>query len=142
MIETNILSSEGFIFNVKISPAIIKSCKVINLVRIKHKNYFLKKKLFIKYNKVVFSCSETMIPLLSVPFLDNQNYFFHPVTWTNLAIYTYIIDYETLKILVKNISNQLLHILHQQKLDYIIDICYNNCFLANTDAAFYATAFS
>lgn len=40
-------------------------------------------------------------------------------------------NYETTKVLIKNTSNQLLHILRCQKLGHVVNIRYDNYFLAN-----------
>lgn len=77
-----------------------------------------------------------MIPFLPVPLLDDRNFLFHPATQINLTMYTHMIDHETLKVLVKNTSDRLLRISRQQKLGYIVDIHYNNYFLADAKSAF------
>lgn len=141
LMGNNILSSKGFILNIKIGHAIIKSCRVTILVKARQKGQLLRRKLFTKDNKVMPPCSETMIPLLPVPLPDNQDYLFHSASQTNLILYTQNIHHETSKILVRNISNWLLYIFHWQKLDHIINICYNTCFLADADIAFYIAAF-
>lgn len=48
----------------------------------------------------------------------------------------------TTKILFSNIFDCPLRILWHQKLGHIIDICYENCFLADVQATFNSTAFS
>lgn len=47
-------------------------------------------------------------------------------------LYSHIVDYKILKILIKNIFDQLLHIFRRHKLGHLFDIAYNNCFLINT----------
>lgn len=55
-------------------------------------------------------------------------------------LFAYIIHYNTKKLLVRNIFDRLLRILHCQRLEHIVDICYNNCFFANANFAFDAIA--
>lgn len=64
---------------------------------------------------------------------------FHPIAQANLTLFAHIIYYNTTKVLVWNISDQSLHISCHQKLDYIVDIYYNNYFLADAKAAFNLT---
>lgn len=64
--------------------------------------------------------------------LDIRDFLFHLATQTNITLFIYIVDHETSKVLVKNMSDQRLYILCRQKLGHIIDIYYDNCFLANT----------
>lgn len=47
-----------------------------------------------------------------------------------------MIYYDTKKIFVRNISDCLLRISHYQKLGHVVDIWYNNCFLADIKSAF------
>lgn len=77
-----------------------------------------------------------MIPLLPVSLLDNRNFLFDPTAQANLTFFMYIMHHNTKKVLVKNTSDRPLRILRHQKLGHIVDICYDNCFLANTESAF------
>lgn len=80
--------------------------------------------------------SKTIILLFLLPFPDDQDFLFYPAIKTNLTLYTHIVNYKTLKVLVKNMSNWLVHILRQQNLGHIVDIHYDNCFLANAKSTF------
>ena len=44
--------------------------------------------------------------------------------------------HDTKKVLVRNTSDRPLRILHRQKLGHVVDIWYNNCFLADVESAF------
>lgn len=50
--------------------------------------------------------------------------------------------HKTTQVLVMNISNQPLYILHCQKLGYVLDIYYNNYFLANAKSSLNSVTFS
>lgn len=71
--------------------------------------------------------------VLLVPLLlpDNRDFLFHPATQANLTLFIYFIDHETSKVLVRNNFNQTVWVPHCHKLGHIVDIAYNNCFLAN-----------
>lgn len=58
-----------------------------------------------------------------------------------MILYTYIVNHITTKIFISNIFDYLLYILQYQKLGYIIDICYKNCFLANVKTIFNSIIF-
>lgn len=51
-------------------------------------------------------------------------------------------DYEILKILIRNASNQSLRIFRQYKLGYLLDMAYENYFLIDTQSAYDAAAVS
>lgn len=87
-------------------------------------------------NVVVLSCSEAMIPFLLMPFPDNKNVLFHPIAQVNLTLFAHIMYHDTEKILVKDTTEQPLCILHCQKPGHIVDICYDNCFLADAECIF------
>lgn len=127
-----ILSSKRFVINIKNMCAFIKSCEVTIPVNTKQCKYFLTRKLLASKEKRIPLHLDLMIPLVLVLLSDNCNFLFYPTTQANLILYTHIIDHKTSKILVRNTSNRLLHILYCQKLDHIINIAYNNCFLADT----------
>ena len=81
-----------------------------------------------------------MIALLPVSLPDDRDFLFHLTTQPNLMLFAHIIHHDTKKVLVRNTFDRLLRILHCQRLGHIIDICYNNCFLADADSAFDAAA--
>lgn len=83
---------------------------------------------------MIFPCSEVMILLVPPPLLNDRYLLFYLTTQTNLILFTYTIDYQTLKLLVRNVSNQTFCIFRYHKPGHLIDITYNNCFL--TDAYF------
>lgn len=51
-------------------------------------------------------------------------------------MFTHIIYYDTKKIVVKNTFDRPLRISRRHKLGHLVDIYYNNCFLANAESAF------
>lgn len=80
--------------------------------------------------------SEIMVLLLPVPHPDDRDFLFYLTDQANLMLFMYIIYHDTKKILVKNTFDWPLRILCRQRLGHVVDICYNNCFLAITETAF------
>lgn len=85
--------------------------------------------------------SEAIIPLLLVPLLDDKDFLFHPMAKTNLILFAHIIYHKTTKVLIRNTFDQPLRISHHQKLGHVVDIRYNNYFLADAKFLFNATIF-
>lgn len=85
--------------------AIVRSYEVTIPIKARQRGQLLERRLLIQSNGIVSSCSKTMIPLLLVPLLDNQDFLFYLATQTNLTLYKYIVNHEILKVLVKNMSN-------------------------------------
>lgn len=76
-----------------------------------------------------------MVSLIRVFLLDNRNFLYYLVTQVNLTFYSHIIDYETLKIFVKNTSNQSFCICYCHKLGHLPYMNHNNYFLVDTQSA-------
>lgn len=53
-------------------------------------------------------------------------------------LFVHIMHYDTKKILVRNTFNRPLRILRRQKMGHVVDIQYNNCFLADAKFAFHS----
>ncbi len=136
LVGNDILSPEGFVININKNHALIGSCGVTIPINTKQRGQFLSKKLLAENDGVVPPRSETMIPLLPVPLPDDRDFLFHPATQTNLTLFAHIIDHETSKVLVRNTSDRPLRISRWQKLGHIVDIRYDNCFLADVESAF------
>lgn len=84
---------------------------------------------------------EIIILFYPISLPNNKDFLFYPVTQANRTLLAYIIDYKTMKFLVKNTSNWLLCIARRQKLDYAINIYYDNCFLNEIESIFHIPAF-
>ncbi len=80
--------------------------------------------------------SEAIVSLVPLTLPDDQDFLFHPVTQANLTLFTHLVNHQTSKILVKNTSSQVLHILRRHKLGHLVNIAYKNCFLVNIHSAF------
>ena len=83
---------------------------------------------------MVFSHSEAMVSLFSLPLPNNRNFLFYSATQANLILFTYIVNYQTLKNFIRNASNEFPYISRRYKLGHLMDIAYNNCFLTNTQS--------
>lgn len=81
-----------------------------------------------------------MVSLISISLPDNQDFVFYPTSQANLILYSYIMDYETLKILVRNVSNQSFYVLCRYKLGHQMDMAYKNYFFMDIQFAYNAVA--
>lgn len=90
------------------------------------------RKLLASEESIILRHSNSIISLVPVSLPDDPDFLFYSTIKANLTFYIYIIDNETSKIIVRNTCNCLLHIPRCHKLDYIIDIAYDNCFLMDT----------
>ena len=122
--------------NVKLGHALVGSCGVQIAVRARQRGEFLKKRLFAEKDEVVPPRSEAVIPILPVPLPDDRDFLFHPTARANLTLFAHIMHHDTKKVLVRNIFDWPLRILRRQRLGHVVDIRYDNCFLANTETAF------
>ena len=127
--------------NINKNRALIESCGVTIPINVKQRGQFLRRNLLASGDNVVPPRSETMIPLAPVSLPNDRDFLFYPTNQANLTLYAHIVDHITTKILVSNTSDCSLHIPRHQKLGHIVDICYENCFLADAQATFDFAAF-
>ena len=136
LVGNNILAPESFVLNVGLGHALVGSCKVKIAVRARQRDQFLMKRLIAEKDKVVSPRSEAVIPILPVPLPDNRDFLFHPTAQANLMLFAHIMHHDTKKVLVRNTSDRPLRISRHQGLGHVVDIRYDNYFLADTKTAF------
>lgn len=132
------MSLKGFVIDVKEWSALIKSYGLTVSIDTRQRRQFLTKMLLASQETVLFPHSKVMVLLVSLLLPNNRDFLFHPATQANLTLFTHIVDYQTLKVLIKNACNKTLCILCRHKLGDLINIIYDNCFITNTQSAFYA----
>ncbi len=135
LIGNNILAPEGFVINIGLGYAIVRSCGIKITIRARQRGQFLRRKLFAKKDGVVPLRSKAMIPLLPISLLDDRDFLFHLTAQANLTLFAHIIHHDTTKVLVQNTSDRPLRTSRRQRLGHVVDICYDNCFLADAEAA-------
>lgn len=123
--------SKSFAINISKNHTFIRSCGVTFAINTRQRRQFFRRKLLASDNNVIPLRSKLMIPLIPVFLPDNRNFLFYLTTQAKLTLYAQIVDHTTTKILVSNISDCPLRILQHQKLGYIVDIYYENYFLAD-----------
>ena len=136
LIGNNILAPENLVLNVRLGHALMGSCGVKITIKAKQRGQLLKKRLLAEKDEVVLLRSETIILLLPVPLPDDRDFLFHPIAQANLTLFAHIMYHDTKKVLVRNTSDRPLRISRCQRLGHIVDICYDNCFLADAKSAF------
>lgn len=142
LIENNILAPKSFLFNVKLDHVVVKSYEVKINIRTRQKDHCPRRKLFVESDGIVSQCFEEMVFLLLVPLLDSRDFLFCPAAQANLTLFAHIIEYEITKVLVRNTSNCPLRISCRQRVDYAIEICYNNYFFAKAEFVLHAVTIS
>ena len=134
------MSLKAMVIDLRKKTALIGACKVTIDVNAKQRGQFFARKLLTSQDSVIPPRSEELISLVKLPLPDDRDFLFHPASQANLTLYSYIIDYETSKVLVRNTSNLPLRIPRQHKLGHLLDIAYENCFLLDTRSAYDAAS--
>ncbi len=132
LIGNDIISSEGFITDIKKRSVLIGSYGVTVLIDARQKGQFLTRRLLASQDTVVFPRSEAMVSLIPLPLPDDRDFLFHPSAQINLTLFTHFVDHQTSKVLVRNTSSQTICVPRRHKLGHLINIAYENCFLINT----------
>lgn len=127
-IDNDIMSSEAIVINLGKNTVLIGACRVTINVNVKQRDQFLTKKLFTSQESIIPSCLEVVFLLVKLSLPDNQDFLFHPTPQANPIFYAHIIDYETLRILIKNAFDQPLCVPCRHKLGHLLNITYNNYF--------------
>lgn len=135
LIDNNIMSPEGFVIDVKGKSALSRSCGVTVPIDARQKEQFLTRKLFASQETMLLPQSEAMVLLVSLPLHDNRDFLFYPATQANLTLFTYIVNHQTSKVIVRNTSSEMLRIPRRHKLSHQINIAYDNCFFTNIQSA-------
>ena len=136
LIGNDIMSPEGFVIDVKGKSALIRSCGVTVFIDTRQRGQFLTRKLLASQEIVLPPQSEAMVLLVPIPLPHDRNFLFYPATQANLTLFTHIVDHQTSKVFVRNVSNETLRIPRCHKLGHLINIAYDNCFLTNTQSTF------
>ena len=139
LIGNDMLAPESFVLNISLGHALVGSCGVKIIIRARQRGQFLKRKLLAEKDELILPRSETMIPLLPVPLPDDRDFLFHPTVQPSLTLFAHIMHHDTKKILVKNTFDRPLRISRRQKMGHVVDIWYDNCFLADAESAFHST---
>lgn len=130
------MSPKAIVIDLGKNSTLIGVCGVNIKVNVKQWGQFLARRLHISQKSIIFPYSEVMILFVRVSLLNNRDFLFHPTSLANLTFYSHIVDHKTLKVLVKNVSDQPLCVSRQHKLDHLLDIAYNNCFPMDTQSAY------
>lgn len=125
------MSPESFIIDIKKRSVLIGSCGVTVSIDARQRGQFLTRKLLSSQETVVPPRSEAMVLLVPLPLPNDHDFLFYPATQANLTLFTHLVDHETSKVLVRNDSSQTIWVLRRHKLGHIVDIAYDNYFLAN-----------
>ena len=140
LIGNDIISPEGMVINLGKKTAIIVTYEISIDVNARQRGQFFARKLLTNQDNVIPFCSEAIISLEKLPLPDDQDFLFYPALQANLTLYSYIMDYEISKILVKNASNLPFCVPRWHKLGHLIEMTYNNCFLLDTESAWIAAS--
>ena len=129
LIGNDIMSPEAVVIDLGKKTAVIGACGVSIDVNARQRGQFLAKKLLINKDSVIPPRSKAMISLVRLPLPDDRDFLSHPAPQANLTLYSHIMDYETLKILVKNASDLHLRVSRRHKLGHLLDMTYKKLFL-------------
>lgn len=80
LIGNDIMSSEGFVIDVKGKSALIGSCGVTVPIDARQRGQFLTRKLLTSQETVFPPQSEAMVLLVPLPLPNDRDFLFHPAT--------------------------------------------------------------
>lgn len=128
------------IINLKTKIALIVTYKVTININAKQQSQFPFKRLLISQKSINYPWLEAIIPLVKLLLLNDWDFVFYSTPQANLSLYSYIMDYKIIKILIKTASDQLLRDPHQHKLGPLLYMAYKNNFLIDTISSYNAAS--
>lgn len=134
------MSSNAIVINFRKKSAFIGVYRVTIQMTAKKRDQFLTKSLLTYEENVILPCSEAIVSFVRIPLSNNRGFIFYHIFQANLTFYSHIVDYEILKILIKNASNLSLFIPRWHKLGHLLNIVYDNYFLIDIWSTYDSTA--
>lgn len=133
LIENNVFYTEGFTINLANIFAHILSCKVTIVINTRNYSQFLKHNVLINTIIFILPKSEALVDVWQIPVPNSHNFLFQPFSQEHLTLYSYLLDYISSKILVRNDTDYLIQIFQSHRFGYIIEILFENCFATLVD---------
>ena len=137
-LKTNMLLSNDVIESKKIDVSIFKktayieSCEVIASLKIRTFKIVVQTSIHARKITVVSSRFELVLSMHYTTVSFDRDYLFES-NELKLSLYAHLVDFNIKQIIVRNESNQVVHIFRNYRVDHIIEIDYINVFQIHVD---------
>lgn len=133
LIENDILYTKGFIINLTSASAYILSYGVTIIISIKSYSLFLKRNILANATTFISLKSETLVNFQQITLPDSCDFLFQPFCQQYLILYSYLLNYTSLKILIRNNTKHLIQIPMYHRLGWVTKVSFENCSAALAD---------
>ena len=128
LIENDFLRSEEFIIDVSNRKITISSCEITIDLSIRQRNSYIKRNVHANHIIVVFFDQEIAISI-KFSVLENRDFLFESSCKANVIFYHHVINAFTNEMIIKNDSFKSMIIFKNFRLEIVIEMIYNDCFL-------------
>ena len=133
LIGNNVFYTEVFTINLASASAHILSCGVSIVISARSHSQFLKRNVLANVTIFVPPKSEALVNFRQISLPDSCNFLFQPFSQQHLTLYSHLLDYTSLKILVWNNTEHPIQIPRHYMLGCVTEIPFENCFAASVD---------
>ena len=102
LIGNNILCTEGFTINLINASAHILSCGMTIVISARNHSQFLKCNVLANTTIFILPKSEALVDVRQIFLPDSRNFLFQPFPQNHLTLYSHLLNYTSLRILVRN----------------------------------------
>jgi len=129
LIKMNIIRFEQIDIIILKKQAVIRLCKnIIIFIEVHLHSCFIKHTIYIKFNIIISSHIKQSISVHYIKHLSELNFLFESENFSNLTLFTHMINSSLSVIITHNKSNQTISIWHNQCLDYLTELNYEDCY--------------
>ena len=134
LLSNDVIESEKIDVSISKKTAYIESCEVIASLEIRTSKIAVQTSIHARKTTVVSSRFELVLSVHYTTVSFDRNYLFES-NELKLSLYAHLVDFNTKQIIVRNESNQVVHIFRNYRVDHIIEIDYINVFQIHADEA-------
>ena len=128
LIGNDFLESEGFVIDVSNRKVTISSCEITIDLSIRQRDSYVRRNVHANHTIVVSSDQEIAVSIKFSVFED-RDFLFESSCKTNVTLYHHVIDAFTSEVIVRNDSSKSVIIFKNFRLEIVIEMIYDDCFL-------------
>ena len=132
LLNNDVIESKKIDVNISKKTIYIKSCKIIANLKIRTFKIIVQISIYIRKITVISFRFELILSMHYTIVSFDRNYLFES-NELKFSLYVHLIDFNIKQIIVRNESNQVVHIFRNYRVDHIIEIDYINVFQIHVD---------
>ena len=132
LLRNDVIDSKKIDVNILNKSTYIDSCEIIVNLEVRTFKISIQTSVHARKITIISSHNELMLSMHYTTMSFDRNYFFESNEF-NLSLYVHLIDFTFKHIVVRNESNQTMHIFRNCRIDHMIEIDFVNAFQIHVD---------